>query len=163
MKNNNSGRQLPLEQRKRNRVRSLIENDLDFLCTKGFIAPKFLSKTPKIPNIRPLREIKKRKISSENVIPAYYHLDKELKNSTKLYEDFQKFIKPERDYINNLCPYKQMQTPKDTGVSGGLASPQSSYFHYKMHSMSFLTVAGTRIKKAKEYIQVARKISIRYC
>ena len=163
MKKNNSHIQMPPMLCNSNRVRSLVDNDLNFLSSKGYITQKYLSKTPRINYIKVPRDIKTRNTPSQNAIPASYCLYEELKDSMKLYEDYQKLIKPEKNYMNDLSPYSQRKAPKGPAAQEGVSSPKASYIHYKMNSMNALTIADTRIKKAKEYIQIAKNLSKKYC
>lgn len=83
--------------------------------------------------------------------------EKELKYSMNLYSDYQSLIKPKESNLDYLCPQISQRTPVQN-----LLGPKQSYAKYRLASMKLLKTTDTRIKRAKEYLKIAKNLSTRY-
>lgn len=138
-----------------------LKENLDFLNEKGFISPKYFSKR-KTPGktkqtVRKLAKIKIKNSFSDNV-----QYQEDLKSNFNHYNAYREMIKPSLKDLNYLCPFDMIKVPLSLCSPTPSYVPKAIHSNYLRDSMQSLKNTDFRIKKAKEYIKVARRLSKKY-
>lgn len=147
-----------------------FKEDLNFLKEFGFISPRYLSKKQvKKPKAdKPLATAKKEdkknreRIKLKASFSDDFAFQEKLKNTHNNYLEFQETVKPSARNLQHLCPLELPSLPKSLCSPVPSSLPKVIHSKYIHESMDFLKSTGFRIKKAKEYISIARRMSKKY-
>ena len=138
-----------------------LKENLDFLKEKGFISPKYFSKrkTAGKPKqvVRKLDKIKLKNSFSDN---AQYQED--LKSNYNNYNAYKEMISPSVRDLNYLCPLNMIRLPVSLCSPTPSYIPKAIHSNYLKDSMHSLKNTDFRLKKAREYIKAARRLSKKY-
>jgi hypothetical protein len=118
----------------------------------------FKSRYSQYNNIKPHKDEDNLNVSISNDP----EIQNKLKYSTNLYSDYQEYFKTYRPHINHLCPIKSMRTPEFVHSPLPSTLPKENYASYKASSLKLLKSTNFRIKRAKEYIKIAKNIILRF-
>lgn len=138
-----------------------LKENLNFLHENGFISPKYFSKrkSQSKPN-QISRKLPKPKL--KNSFSDNYEYQQNLKISHNHYDAFKELIKPSQKNLNYLCPIDMIKLPMSLCSPTPSYVPKAIHSNYLKDSMQSLKNTDFRIKKAKEYIKVARRLSKKY-
>ena len=147
--------------------KSALDNQTPKPAKSGLVSPKYLkikavSKNyfENYPELKDYSENPVKKFNDSILLDN--NIQDQLKFSTNLYADFQELIKPEKYNINYLCPKKSMMTPSTLHTPTPSTLPKQKYLEYKLDSMRLFKDTNCRIKKAKEYLLIAKHLSKKY-
>ena len=147
-----------------------LKEDLNFLKEFGFISPRYLSKKQaKQPKVaKPQAAVKKEGKNNRDRIKLKasfsddFAFQEKLKNAHNNYLEFQETVNPSARNLQHLCPLESPSLPKSLCSPVPSSLPKVIHSKYIHESMDFLKSTGFRIKKAKEYISIARRMSKKY-
>lgn len=138
-----------------------LKENLHFLQENGFISPKYFSKRKS--RSKPIQSSKKQpKPKLKNSFSDHQEYQQHLKISHNHYDAFKELVKPSERNLNYLCPIDMIKLPMSLCSPTPSYVPKAIHSNYLKDSMQYLKNTDFRIKKAKEYIKVARRLSKKY-
>ncbi|OMJ82763.1 hypothetical protein SteCoe_16469 [Stentor coeruleus] len=143
-----------------------ISEDLQFLSNNGFISQRYLAKSfpKKKIYLRPSRLEKVRSKVQEKLDVSFtggHEYQNTPKHTINLYEAFKEYMKPCDLDLNYLCPNK-LRSPKYLADIGQHSNHMAALSNYKQESMRAFKNTNFRLRKAKEYIKIAKRLSNDY-
>lgn len=143
-----------------------ISEDLQFLSNNGFISQRYLAKSfpKKKIYLRPSRLEKIRSKVQEKLDDSFTgspEYQNTAKHTIHLYEAFKEYMKPRELDLNYLCPVK-LRSPKSLASPIQQPNHMAALSNYKQESMGVFKSTNFRLRKAKEYIKIAKRLSSGY-
>jgi hypothetical protein len=141
-----------------------VKEDIKFLYDFGFISPKYFSKKTIKNKKNVVKKIEgfQEKVKMKASFSDDFAFQEKLRSSENNYLEFQETVKPSSKNLKHLCPLETPRIPKSLCTPVPSCLPKEIHSRYLKESMDLLKNTNFRIKKAKEYITIARRMSKKY-